>query len=143
MHGLGFGLAQYMLSVLLFMEYAPKDQPIMIPLQPHISQAILHPFHMTPLSRDHWVRALRGLFKKLRWDEEGVTMVSHSKGSLLHTWLLKAHPELIQRSCFIDPGKLSAVTRYRQLNADVMLQSASAFGKAICATTSCIASQLM
>ena len=29
--------------------------------------------------------------------------MSHSNGSFVHAWLLKAHPELFRRSCFVDP----------------------------------------
>ncbi|KAG8975875.1 hypothetical protein FRB90_009386, partial [Tulasnella sp. 427] len=103
MHGLGFGLAQYAPSIILLMQTIPLDRPVLIPLQPSISQTILHPTHVIPLSRDQWVNGLRMLIEKLRWDEDGVTMVSHSKGSLVHTWMLKSHPELIKRSCFVDP----------------------------------------
>ncbi|KAF8185189.1 hypothetical protein BJ912DRAFT_1060731 [Pholiota molesta] len=35
--------------------------------------------------------------------QRGVTMISHSNGSYTHAWMLKGHPELIGRSCFIDP----------------------------------------
>ncbi|KAG9044194.1 hypothetical protein FS837_008653 [Tulasnella sp. UAMH 9824] len=103
MHGLGLGVIQYVPSILLLMQHIPNDRPILIPLQPNISQAIFHPTHVLPLTRDQWVNGLKLLFEKLRWDEEGVTMVSHSKGSLIHTWMLKAYPELIKRSCFVDP----------------------------------------
>jgi len=30
-------------------------------------------------------------------------MLSHSNGSFLHAWMLKEYPEMISRSCFIDP----------------------------------------
>ncbi|KIO32732.1 hypothetical protein M407DRAFT_4250 [Tulasnella calospora MUT 4182] len=109
MHGLGFGVAQYLLGVLLLLRHIPSDRPILIPLQPNISHAIFHPTHVVPLTRDQWVNGLKLLFEKLRWDEEGVTMVSHSKGSLIHTWMLKAYPELIKRSCFVDPGRPRSV----------------------------------
>ncbi|KAG8941755.1 hypothetical protein FRC00_012215 [Tulasnella sp. 408] len=109
MHGLGLGVIQYVPSILLLMQHIPSDRPILIPLQPNISQAIFHPTHVLPLTRDQWVNGLKLLFEKLRWDEEGVTMVSHSKGSLIHTWMLKAYPELIKRSCFVDPGMTSGV----------------------------------
>ncbi|KAF9478994.1 hypothetical protein BDN70DRAFT_807742 [Pholiota conissans] len=35
--------------------------------------------------------------------QRGITMISHSNGSYIHAWMLKGHPELIGRSCFIDP----------------------------------------
>jgi len=32
-----------------------------------------------------------------------VVVVSHSNGTVLHAWLLKAHPGLVTASCFVDP----------------------------------------
>lgn len=35
--------------------------------------------------------------------EAGVTVLSHSNGTIVHGWLLKAIPKLVRRSCLVDP----------------------------------------
>lgn len=105
-HGLGLGLLQYhpliskLLSVL-------TDRPILIPLQPQISQDFFHPRFLVPVTRHQMADSLARVLDKLGWahleveferdtetdsDDEaesvkrdllqerrGVTMLSHSK----------------------------------------------------------------
>jgi hypothetical protein len=144
MHGLGLGLFQYT-TLLSHMFDALPDCPILVPLQPHISQNIFHSSFLTPMNRHITADALAGLLTNLGWaDDEtgstktaelgvgdekavatrstGVTMLSHSKyvraplnvctpqsndrsvsGSFVHAWMLKSYPNMVYRSCFVDP----------------------------------------
>ncbi|GBE79707.1 hypothetical protein SCP_0209080 [Sparassis crispa] len=130
LHGLGLGLAHYQPFISQLLRSLP-NHPILIPLQPHISQQIFHPHYLKPMNRRVMSECLAGLMNKLGWVrlEEGcpqslpkpqpytrngekvtqmqsplgVTMLSHSNGSFVHAWMLKRHPELITRSCFVDP----------------------------------------
>jgi pimeloyl-ACP methyl ester carboxylesterase len=122
-HGLGLGLLQYHV-LLKHLLQAFADRPILIPLQPHVSQDIFHPRYLTPMTRHETADRLAALLIDLGWaavsgddedsdDEEtmknvtgakkGVTMLSHSNGSYTHAWMLKGYPEMISRSCFVDP----------------------------------------
>ncbi|KAI0310804.1 hypothetical protein OF83DRAFT_1153676 [Amylostereum chailletii] len=118
LHGLGLGLIQY---YLFFGDLLGQtaDRPLLIPLQPHISQNLFHSRFLTPLGRKATAQSMRALFIELGWtqDEEpredltdddaakrrGVTILSHSNGSFVHAWILKECPELVTRSCFVDP----------------------------------------
>lgn len=122
LHGLGLGMMQYkiFLSDLLRNH---SDRPLLFPLQPHISQNIFHVRFLTPMPRREMVTCLVGLLRELSWvppvDElddtlelykntkssmsSGVVVLSHSYGSFVHTWLLKAYPHMAVRSCFVDP----------------------------------------
>ncbi|KIK68061.1 hypothetical protein GYMLUDRAFT_36884 [Collybiopsis luxurians FD-317 M1] len=125
LHGLGLGLFQYH-TFLSHLTQEFHDRPLLILLQPHISQNIFHPKYLTPMSRKHFTRTLVSLFISLGWadfdpstgiftsnvDEmkkdaknrcKGVTLLSHSNGSYAHSWLLKDYPHAVQRSCFVDP----------------------------------------
>ncbi|KAF9485285.1 hypothetical protein BDN70DRAFT_871298 [Pholiota conissans] len=129
LHGLGLGLFQYHQVIASLINNFP-DRPILIPLQPQISQDVFHPRFLKPPSRHEMADQLAGLLKALAWvnvdektfsskvydseeqeveeslveiPERGVTMLSHSNGSYTHAWMLKGHPELIGRSCFVDP----------------------------------------
>ncbi|KAJ6598984.1 hypothetical protein DFH09DRAFT_1021686 [Mycena vulgaris] len=122
LHGLGLGLVQYN-SIISDLHRQFPDRPLLIPLQPHISQNIFHPRFLDPICREALADRLAGLMRELGWvdfvskdsDEmnskdasgaastPGVTMLSHSNGSYLHAWCLKRYPELISRSCFVDP----------------------------------------
>ncbi|THH32879.1 hypothetical protein EUX98_g1287 [Antrodiella citrinella] len=105
------------------------DRPFLVPLFPHVSQEIFHPRFLKPIGRHESTKCIGGLLKELGWVENveveaksaghdgenadeknvsenpasGVTMLSHSNGTFIHCWLLKAHPEMITRSCFVDP----------------------------------------
>ncbi|KAJ7068340.1 hypothetical protein C8F01DRAFT_605353 [Mycena amicta] len=123
LHGLGFGLLGYH-PMLMDLRHHFRDRPLLVPLQPHISQNIFHPKFLDPLCRQDLADQISGLMHKLGWvdlsssDEDlsreaglaranrGVTMLSHSNGSYLHAWCLKGYPELISRSCFADPAAL-------------------------------------
>jgi len=116
LHGLGLGLAQYAAFFTRLMKAIP-EHPIVVPIQPHISHDIFHPRFISPMGRYEMVQCLAGLLRKLGWVSEdnsagepimsknlsGVIMFSHSNGSFAHAWFTKAHPEMIARSCFVDP----------------------------------------
>ena len=55
------------------------SHPILIPLQPHISQNIFHPRFLDPLSREVTVRCLTEVIQEMGWMDQGVDMLSHSK----------------------------------------------------------------
>ncbi|KAJ7228587.1 hypothetical protein GGX14DRAFT_613710 [Mycena pura] len=119
LHGLGLGHLQYH-YIIRDLRLQLHDRPLLIPLQPHASQNIFHPHFLNPVCRQDLADRLLGLMHKLGWvnvlssDDlskdavdapfiPGVTMLSHSNGSYLHAWCLKRYPELISRSCFVDP----------------------------------------
>lgn len=130
MHGLGLGLFQYAHFLETIFKSEP-ERPFLVPLWPHVSQEIFHPRFLRPISRQESAKYISELLKDLGWvekddeDEEevneilkggptgrtngaakrptGVTMLSHSNGTFSHCWILKAHPRMITRSCFVDP----------------------------------------
>ncbi|KAJ8481767.1 hypothetical protein ONZ51_g5790 [Trametes cubensis] len=129
MHGLGLGLAQYR-RFIEHMFVALPDNPVLVPLLPHVSQEILHSRFLKPMGRKEMTACLSGLLVELGWADlkepssdssdaedkgstegtkekmkvsKGVTMLSHSNGSFGHAWMLKTHPNMINRSCFVDP----------------------------------------
>jgi pimeloyl-ACP methyl ester carboxylesterase len=122
-HGLGLGLLQYHTTLVHLFKQFP-DRPLLVLLQPQISQRIFHPHYLNPLPRQQAAELLSQLIIKLGWAKDvngsdsestssgeekavtrrhAVTMMSHSNGSYTHAWMLKDHPTLIRRSCFIDP----------------------------------------
>ena len=116
-HGLGLGLVQYQM-ILSRLLHELRDRPLLVPLQPHVSQQIFHRDFLAPKGRQETAAALRALLVELGWTpvdggaaggrgakarEGRITLMSHSNGSFVHAWLLKAHPELFRRSCFVDP----------------------------------------
>lgn len=86
MHGLGLGLVQYQRFLSHLLDSMP-EQPLLIPLQPHISQDIFHDRFLAPMLKDETVQCLYELLLKLGWvasgpedkESEGITMLSHSK----------------------------------------------------------------
>ncbi len=91
--------------------------PVLVPLQPHISMDIFHPRHLKPLSRRETVESLVSACERWGfWSRTpkstaegegdragGVVLMSHSNGSVAHTWVLKDYPTLVRRSAFVDP----------------------------------------
>lgn len=123
-HGLGLGLFQYNI-LLRHLAEAFTDRPLLILLQPHISQEFFHPRYLKPMSRKETADRLARLMAKVGWvdlersgdtseeDEvednlvgrprKGITLLSHSNGSYAHAWMLKEYPHVVTRSCFVDP----------------------------------------
>ncbi|EKM59225.1 uncharacterized protein PHACADRAFT_249515 [Phanerochaete carnosa HHB-10118-sp] len=116
LHGLGLGLTQYKMFLPNLFR-ALKDRPVLILLQPHVSQEIFHPNFFKPMNRHQTADLLVELLEELGWvqrrsedsaasvseETNSVTVFSHSNGSFIHAWLLKSYPELVSRSCFVDP----------------------------------------
>lgn len=105
LHGLGIGLGQYA-TLIRHLRHTPltRSHPLLIPLQPHISQAIFDPInHLTPIKHHEFTALLRRIFKHEGWTQTGVTVLSHSNGTMLHSWLLKSAGDFVKRSCFVDP----------------------------------------
>jgi len=104
LHGLGLGLLQYHGTIAHLLEQFP-DRPILIPLQPQISQDFFHPHFLKPPSRHEMADCLAGLLSELGWvsldikadkgvdseeedevtsslvenSQRGITLLSHSK----------------------------------------------------------------
>ncbi|EGO01881.1 hypothetical protein SERLA73DRAFT_177462, partial [Serpula lacrymans var. lacrymans S7.3] len=124
-HGLGLGLTQYQVFLSHHLRAFP-DRPFLVPLQPHISQEIFHSKFLKPMGRHETTACVVGLLRELGWvsqkdkyttdtesepeeaslgksSRKGVVMLSHSNGSYAHTWMLKSYPQMVVRSCFVDP----------------------------------------
>ena len=74
LHGLGLGLIQYHVFLSQLLETF-TDRPILIPLQPQISQDIFHPLFLKPLDRHEMANQLASLIEELGW----ATSISNDK----------------------------------------------------------------
>lgn len=111
MHGLGFGLLQSHLLIKHLIASLPTH-PICIPISPHTSQSFFHERHLRPWNRHELVEGMQKICIKWgfwhpasgsRKARGGVSMLSHSNGSVGHGWIIKDCPSMIKRSCFVDP----------------------------------------
>lgn len=102
LHGLGIGLAQYS-SLLTSLLSTPSlsSRPLVILLQPNISQSILSPAFLQPFGHHETTSAFRTILNLHNWTS--IDVLSHSYGSLVHSWLIKSLGSTIRRSCFVDP----------------------------------------
>lgn len=102
LHGLGIGLAQYSSLVTFFLQSpAFAHRPILILLQPNISQSILSPSFLKPFGHHETTSAFRRILSHHHWTH--IDVLSHSYGSLVHSWLIKSLGSQVRRSCFVDP----------------------------------------
>lgn len=111
LHGLGFGLLQNHL-LLKHLVHSLPTHPLLVPIAHHTAQAIFDARYLRPWTRAQLVEMVRGACA--RWGffapgddgpkgRGGVSLLSHSNGSVHHGWVLKDAPELVRRSCFVDP----------------------------------------
>ncbi|EST04692.1 E3 ubiquitin-protein ligase Highwire/Pam/Rpm-1 [Kalmanozyma brasiliensis GHG001] len=102
LHGLGIGLAQYS-SLLTFFLHSPvfAHRPLIFLLQPNISQSLLSPHFLHPFGHHETTSAFRRILASNNWS--CIDVLSHSYGSLVHSWLIKSLGTAIRRSCFVDP----------------------------------------
>lgn len=92
LHGLGLGLSHYgMLITSLLRRFS--DRPLLVPMQPHISQRIFHGAYARPLGKRATVEGIVGAMRRHGFVPEddgryeatigdpktGVTVLSHSK----------------------------------------------------------------
>ncbi|GAA6047697.1 hypothetical protein JCM3770_001724 [Rhodotorula araucariae] len=105
-HGLGMGLAQYTTLIgVLAKSRALRRRPVLVLLQPHISMSLFSRGFLDPVEQEQCAAGLERVLRKHAFDERagGCTVLSHSNGTIVHGWLLKEHPHLVARSCFVDP----------------------------------------
>ncbi|GAA5867473.1 hypothetical protein JCM3774_002914 [Rhodotorula dairenensis] len=106
LHGLGMGMAQYATLVsVLGKSRALRRRPILVLLQPHISMSFFQRGYLDPPDQKRCTTGLARALRLHRMDERagGCTVLSHSNGTIVHGWLLKDCPELVTRSCLVDP----------------------------------------
>lgn len=59
--------------------------------------------YLNPPNQQSYTAELLQIFKQYRLDEAGITVLSHSNGTMVHSWLLKEEPSLFTRNCLVDP----------------------------------------
>ncbi|KAM0792916.1 hypothetical protein ACM66B_002676 [Microbotryomycetes sp. NB124-2] len=103
-HGLGMGVVQYasMLSYLARVKTL-VDRPIVILVQPHISMSIFTKYHRLPPSEATCCAGIERMAKSWGFDKSGMTILSHSNGTIVHAWILRNLPHLAIRNAFADP----------------------------------------
>lgn len=82
-HGLGMGMAQYA-TLLSHFSTSPtlKDRPILILIQPHISMSFFSSDYLHPPSQKACTREFAAIVKEHGFGETGVTVLSHSNGTV-------------------------------------------------------------
>lgn len=88
LHGLGFGLLQSHFLIRSLLTNL-SSHPIVVPLAPHTRQSVFHHRHTRPWTQDEVVDGMTEICKRHGfWDgaKGGVSMMSHSNGSVVHTW---------------------------------------------------------
>lgn len=92
LHGLGLGLFHYSMLITNLLRRFP-DRPLLVPIQPHVSQRIFHGAFARPLGKRATTEGIVGAMRKHGFVPEddgsyestigdptmGVTMLSHSK----------------------------------------------------------------
>ncbi|SCV72611.1 BQ2448_4148 [Microbotryum intermedium] len=104
LHGLGCGLPQYG-SMLSYFATSRQlaDRPIIVLIQPHISMAFFSRDYLSPPTQKSIGVGITAIAQRWKFDVSGLTILSHSNGSIVHGWILKELPDLVIRSCFVDP----------------------------------------
>jgi hypothetical protein len=98
LHGLGFGLMQNHLLINHLIQSLPTH-PVLVPLAHHTAHAFFHERHLRPWIRSGLVETMKGICRKwVFWEEPqtgmgqrksdigGVSLMSHSNGSVGHGW---------------------------------------------------------
>ena len=80
-----------------------SDRPSLVLLQPWSSFQVAHPRFLDPPGPSEATAAVRSALRLHDLDRTQVDVLSHSYGTAVHAWLVKAHPDRIARSCFVDP----------------------------------------
>ncbi|WFD21601.1 hypothetical protein MEQU1_000256 [Malassezia equina] len=106
LHGLGFGVIQYapVIYGMLCPDGRRASRPLLVPLQPWMSYDFFSPHFLRPWKSQEACTACMQMLQRHGFDQCGVSILSHSMGTILHTWLLRAWgPSVVRRSLFVDP----------------------------------------
>lgn len=105
LHGLGLGLSEYVLPLFTMLRPngVPASYPILVPLQPWISYEFFSPRFLRPWQHEEAANVVRSILELHQFDKCKVHVLSHSMGTIVHTWLLRTWSSLIARSVFVDP----------------------------------------
>lgn len=105
-HGLGIGLFQYV-NFLKYLAHSPwaRKRPVVILIQPSISQEIFSEQHLRPPTRESLTADICQLIYTEDFAQVGIELVGHSMGTIVAAWVIKAlsKKEIIRRICLIDP----------------------------------------
>ncbi|PLW41967.1 hypothetical protein PCANC_11090 [Puccinia coronata f. sp. avenae] len=105
-HGLGVGFCQYA-AFLNYISNVPwaLDKPIVVLIQPSISQEVFSSQHLNPPSKESLSADVIQLIYTENFAEVGVELVGHSMGTIVIAWITKALSKkgIIKRICLIDP----------------------------------------
>ncbi|KAA1119367.1 hypothetical protein PGT21_023475 [Puccinia graminis f. sp. tritici] len=106
-HGLGIGFCQYV-AFLNYMANASwaLNKPIVILLQPSISQEVFSAQHLRPPTKETLAADVIQLIYTENLAEVGVELIGHSMGTIVIAWVVKAlsNKGMIKRICLIDPA---------------------------------------
>lgn len=87
LHGLGMGIVQYASLASFFAKSKDmQDRPIIFLIQPHISMSFFSRNHLTPPSEATLCAGIARMAKQWRFDETGLTVLSHSNGTVSTVW---------------------------------------------------------
>lgn len=103
LHGLGVGALEYTWSIcqILGSPRRPFQRPMLMPLQPWISNDVFSNDFLAPWDPVEASETIRAMLR--RHDITRVNVLSHSMGTVTHTWMIKNLKDLLVRSCFVDP----------------------------------------
>ncbi|PWN41832.1 hypothetical protein IE81DRAFT_291303 [Ceraceosorus guamensis] len=104
LHGLGIGLGQYSTLInQLATSHLASTHPILVPLFPATSQDIFDVNFLNPVGHHEMTATLRVIIQKEHWHRCGITILSHSMGTIVGSWLVKSLGALVRRMCIVDP----------------------------------------
>lgn len=103
LHGLGVGLIEYTWPLLKILgpPSKPYNRPFIAPMQPWIAHDIFSSEFLTPWDAIEAAETIRAIVR--RHNLTRINVLSHSKGTVTHAWLIKRLGDAVVRSCFVDP----------------------------------------
>lgn len=111
LYGLGFGLLQNTLLIQNLLKKLPTH-PLVVPIPHHTSMSFFNERHLRPWSRTEFIRCIKAISERWGFWEEpqegqggagagtwgGLSVLSHSNGSVAHGWSeLSSHPLIVVR----------------------------------------------
>lgn len=103
-HGVGFGLIQY-ISLVRYLTYSSygRQRPVVILLQPSISMEIFDKSFLDPPRENEVAQDVEEIMDKWNFKDTGIDLLSHSNGTVIAGWVIKAFPQHVNKCCLIDP----------------------------------------
>jgi len=104
LHGLGFGVPQYVFAIRALLGVPGRARrPVLVPELPWMSHEFFSPEYLYPWQAPEAADTIESIVRLHGFERCGISVISHSMGTITHSFLIKRCTSMVRRSVLVDP----------------------------------------